>query len=113
MKISQVLEAYNKVVDNFREAEGIEANGHFVLLEDIKKAMGSYKQFTVTILYHNMDKNVNYPFVGAQLIEKCPSGKEEEAMCKCELRALVNFFAYCRSEKVFDSVLNNTYERVK
>lgn len=113
MKINEVLEAYNKVIDTLREEKGIKAKGHFVAVTNIKKSMGPYKQFYVHILYCDVTKNINYPFAGAQLMERCPAGQEEEILNKCELAALKSFFLYCQQEGILDKVIHNTYERTK
>lgn len=113
MKINEVLEAYNKAIDNIREEKNITAKGHFISIADIKKSMGPYKQIYVTILYHDGVKNVNYPFAGAQLMDRCPIDKEETMLKQCELAALTKFFLYCHNEEVFNSIVDNTYERTK
>lgn len=113
MKISEVLEAYNKAIDELREEKGIIAKGHFISIADIKKSMGPYKQVYVNILYHDGNKNLNYPFAGAQVMDRCPIDKEGAMLTKCELAALTKFFIYCNNQEVFNSVLNNTYDRTK
>ena len=113
MKINEILEAYNKAIDIIREDKKLNVKGHFVVLEDIKKSMGPYKQLKVDILYCNVENNVNYPFAGAQLMEKCPAGTEEAMMEKCELATLTKFFYYLHNEEVFNSIISNTYDRTR
>lgn len=113
MKINEVLEAYNKAIDHIREERNINAKGHFIAVEDVKKSMGPYKQFYVSILYHNGTNKVNYPVAGAQLMERCPAGTEEQALEKCELAALSKFFQYCADQEILNSIVNNTYDRIK
>ena len=113
MKINEVLEAYNKAIDCLREEKSIADKGHLIAVEDVKKSMGPYKQFYVSILYHNGTSKVNYPVAGAQLMERCPAGTEEQALERCELAALSKFFQYCTDQEILNSIVNNTYDRIK
>lgn len=70
MKINDILEKVNKLLDQQRELEGIDTKGHFIGTMTLRKSMGPYKQCTIEISYVNMTNSTITSVIKSTLMER-------------------------------------------
>ncbi|MBQ9391970.1 MAG: hypothetical protein IJU02_07245 [Lachnospiraceae bacterium] len=95
MKINDVLECFNAALDSERINKGIKAKGHFVSTMEIKRSMGPYKQAHVTIIYIDLDRKANIPFITSSWTERALVEHLETFKEKAEMQTLIKFIISC------------------
>ena len=112
MKINDVLESYNKALEEYRWNRGLSTEGHFVSSTVIKKngSMGPFRECDVEIIYVDISNNgcKNIAICGAVCKERCTVDQEEALINKTELTALAKLFLYLH-EGVWGKIARGEY----
>lgn len=107
MRINKILESINKAIDTIRKEKELNARGHFVAVSTIKKSMGPYKEYRITVDYVNLNSHENYMFCSNTCMERCNTGEECKLEEQCTLELLTKFFI--RWNKLKDKVIVGDY----
>lgn len=107
MRINDVLESFNKTIEEERHRTGIKNRGHFISVTTIEKAMGPYKKYHVVIFYVDIDKGENIEFISKYYTHKVPKGKEESIQKIVDCDILTAFFT--KVIKVTEDVIKGRY----
>lgn len=109
MKFNDVLEAFNKSIDNAREKKSILVRGFFTSYAELKKnSMGPYKTCCVRITFINKDY-VSTPIIVSSVTDRCLEGKEELLITKAETAALTKLFILCQDNDIWENIVEGTY----
>lgn len=92
MKINDVLETINSILEAERTKRGLHLRGHFVSVVDVQKAMGPYKKYHISVIYVDIDNKENIDFVSKYYTHKSPKGTEEKTRILVEVEVLEPFF---------------------
>lgn len=107
MRINDVLESFNRTIEEERHRTGIKNRGHFISVTTIEKAMGPYKKYHVTIFYIDTDKGENIEFISKYYTHKVPKGKEESTQKIVECEVLTAFFT--KAVKNIEDIMGGKY----
>lgn len=111
MKINEVLECVNKVLDQDRAVNNIECNGHLVAHTSWEKKIGTAKEFHVYIDYVNGDQT--YKYISKHHICQCPADEVDSMKNQVELMALELLFKAFRfgvGVCSYDSLMRGEYK---
>lgn len=104
MKINDVLECLNKVLDSER-GEDSKVQGHLIAMTEIKKSMGPYKHAYTHIYYIDLNNKEKYEYCTGDVMDRCTIDKEDKLKEKSEKAALTKLFRRITSPKLWDELL--------
>lgn len=97
MKINDVLNCVNSVLEKEREVKGLpKMLGHFVFTLSISKQIGTIKGFVAKVDFFNMKVGAPYCVLQYTNTLPCPVDKLEETKEQMTLQALKGFFEILR-----------------
>lgn len=101
MKINQVLECANRVLDRERESLGLpKMLGHFEFRIGYEKHMGTQKTFSAYIDFINLKHNTGaHHVIAVHNTVACPTAEIEKTEEQLTIQALYNFFEALRFGK--------------
>lgn len=112
IKINDILECVNRVLDKERLAKNLEVRGHFVHVLNIEKHIGTIKTFHARVDFVN-HWGVVSTVVGLDYSVTCPIEQLEEIKEKVLINLLENFFFALRMGKGkgnYENFVNGTFE---
>lgn len=97
MKINEILECFNKALDEFRASNGSSVKTHFAARSAWERKIGAVKRaYTEIDLIDNgpYDKGKATPIITQEYVSNVPSGAEVALIETTERRALKEFIIY-------------------
>lgn len=109
MRINDILDAVNTVIDIERVVKGIKARGHFVSTIEIKKSIGPYKKACIRILYVDVDNNTNTIFVATDYTDRTLTENIDKFILIAEKQAMVKFITICHESDNWNKLIEGKY----
>ena len=98
MQIEDITSTLNKYLEDKRNLERIDIEGHFIVKRNIKTMKPPiYKKFIIELYYITPIQDQREIFT-INITNKCPSGSEEIYWMKLSNEYLLNIFNLIRSE---------------
>lgn len=114
MKINQVLECVNKVLDKEREVLGLpKMLGHFEFRISYVKHMGTQKTFSAYIDFINLKHNTGaHHVIAIHNTIACPAAEIEKVEEQLIIQALYNFFEVLsgKGKGAYENFVNGDFE---
>lgn len=107
MRVNDVLESFNKTIEEERHRTGVKNKGHFISVITIEKAMGPYKKYHVVIFYIDTDNKKNIEFISKYYTHKVNKGKEDSIQKIVECEVLTAFFS--KIIKYLEDIIKGEY----
>lgn len=113
MKINDILEKVNKLLDKQREIEHINTKGHFIGTMTLRKSMGPYKQCTVEISYVNMTNSTITPIIKSTLMERVANNEDNPIIDNTTTDAISKFIVKTASDNNWENIKKGNLDEVK
>ena len=106
MKINDILECLNTVMDNERQQSNIDAKGHFVAVTSITKKFANIKECAIDVNYINLDTGELTKLIHVSEIDKCNTGDEDKLIKKTTKAAIEKVFKLSLDTDTMEDIIH-------
>lgn len=109
MKINDILDCVNGVLESERVIRNLDVRGHFVATIEVKRSMGPYKQAYVNIIYVDTANKTSFPFVTSSTMERALIDHMDVFLETASKHALVKFIYMCHEKDNWEKLIEGKY----